>query len=113
MYVILSIILILASILLIAVVLLQPGKGDLSASFGGISGQFGTMFGMRRTMDFLTKFTIYLAGGILLVSLITNKFFLSQEVQSNMPIPVTEGTELPMEPPPTQPQQPQVPPPGQ
>ncbi|NLO20268.1 MAG: preprotein translocase subunit SecG, partial [Ignavibacteria bacterium] len=44
-----SIIIIICSILLIAVVLLQPGKGDLSATFGGISSQMGSMFGMQKT----------------------------------------------------------------
>ncbi len=102
-YVVLSIILILASILLMAVILLQPGKGDLSSSFGGLSGQFGTMFGMRRTMDFLTKFTIYLAAGILLLSLIVNKIALPENIEKG-PVPVSEGAELPpvQSPPPPQ-----------
>lgn len=79
---VLTILIILASILLIVVVLLQPGKGDLSSTFGGISGQMGSMFGMQRTANILQKVTRYLAIGILVVTLLINKFFLYPDVES-------------------------------
>ena len=105
MFAVIGILIIIISILLIGVVLLQPGKGDLSASFGGLSGQFGTMFGMKRTTDFLTKLTIGLAAGILLLTLIVNRFFLSPgEIEG--PKPVTEGASVPAQ------TMPMAPPPG-
>lgn len=72
------IVLILISIVLIGLVLLQPGKGDLSATFGGFSSQMGSMFGTRKTMDFLAKLTRILAVVILLVILFINKIILNQ-----------------------------------
>lgn len=72
------ILLVLAGILLVAAVLIQPGKGaGLTAGMGGVSGQISGMFGARRTADFLQKFTIGLGLGILLLAVVTNKFFLS------------------------------------
>lgn len=95
MFTFIAIILIIVSIALIGIVLLQPGKGDLSSSFGGgLSGQFGAVFGMRKTTDLLTKITIGLAAAIILLSLATNKLFLSNTATVG-PKPVTEGVELP------------------
>lgn len=101
MFVFMSILLTLAAILLILVVLLQPGKGGGLAgggsSFGsGMTGQFNTMFGARRTADFLQKFTIYLALGILVVTIFTNKLFLpnSSSAQGERK-PVTAGATAP------------------
>jgi preprotein translocase subunit SecG len=66
---------IVTSILLIAVVLLQSSKGTgLAGGLGG--GTMGTVFGVRRTSDFLSKSTAYLAGFFLLLSLFINIFFL-------------------------------------
>jgi len=90
MFSVIAIIIILAAVALIAVVLLQPGKGDLSASFGGIGGQFGSMFGMQKTMGILAKTTRILAIVILVLVLLVNKFFVSQDQQVERKA-VTEG----------------------
>ena len=77
MFVFMCILLVLAGILLVAAVLIQPGKGaGLTAGMGGVSGQISGMFGARRTADFLQKFTIGLGLAILLLAVVTNKFFL-------------------------------------
>ncbi|HTK83353.1 MAG TPA: preprotein translocase subunit SecG [Bacteroidota bacterium] len=63
------------SILLIIVILMQSSKGGgLAGSFG--TGGMGTVFGVRRTADFLTRSTRYLAIAFLGVALFTNWFFL-------------------------------------
>ncbi|RLD46376.1 MAG: preprotein translocase subunit SecG, partial [Bacteroidetes bacterium] len=43
MYSILMALILIGAVLMIAVVLLQPGKGDLTATFGGISSQMGSV----------------------------------------------------------------------
>ena len=96
MFTIVSIILILLSIVLVAVVLLQPGKGDLSASFGGISSQMGSMFGMQKTANILAKATRIIAFAILFLVLLynimlSNKFFGEGDQRK----PVTEGQSIP------------------
>lgn len=77
------IILIIVCVLLMAVVLMQASKG------GGLSGLVGgsgvsTMFGARRTSDFLSKSTIVLAVIFLLASLLLNIYISksSSEVES-------------------------------
>jgi preprotein translocase subunit SecG len=66
---------IIVSILLIIVVLMQSSKGGgLAGSFGGSS--VGTVFGVRRTADFLSKATTYLAIVFIGLCLIINFFFL-------------------------------------
>lgn len=91
-----SIIIIICSILLIAVVLLQPGKGDLSATFGGISSQMGSMFGMQKTANILTRITKALAIAILVLTLFANKFFVGTgDYAPNELKPVTEGASKP------------------
>lgn len=104
------VLLVIAAILLILAVLIQPGKGAglASSGFSGISGQFSNMFGVRRTADFLQKFTIGLAIGILVVALLTNKFFLDTTAsrvgnQSTERVPITVGAQKPVIP--AQPQQ--------
>ena len=69
----------LLAIILIGAVLIQPGKADMASGMTGIGGQLGSMFGSRRTADTLTKITIGIAGAILLLSIVTNKFFLGTE----------------------------------
>jgi len=81
----------LAAALLIIAVLVQPGKGELSATMGGIGSQFGSMMGMRKAADFLQKFTIGLAIAIFVLTLLVNKFFLSNTEVTRKP--VTEGQE--------------------
>lgn len=90
---IISILIILLTIILIIAVLLQPGKGDLSATFGGISSQMGAMFGMQRTVTMLAKITKVIAIIILLLTIAINKFFISHE--ENELKPVTQGAEIP------------------
>jgi len=95
MLTLLFIILIIAAVLVILAVLLQPGKGDLSATFGGISAQFGAVFGMQKATDLLAKITKILAFIILLLVLVTNRFFIGKhEVQQLKP--VTQGAEVPV-----------------
>lgn len=63
------------SIVLIIVVLMQSSKGGgLAGSFG--TGGMGTVFGVRRTADFLSRSTTYLAVAFMAVALIANIFFL-------------------------------------
>jgi len=77
MYTLLITISIIVSILLIIVVLLQASKGDgLSGTIGGGVGGFGTAFGARRTADFLSKATWWLGGGLMVLAIVINLFFL-------------------------------------
>lgn len=114
--------LLIAAVLLILAVLIQPGKGSglASAGFSGISSQFSNMFGVRRTADFLQKFTIGLAIAILVLIIATNKFFLDTTATQGTNtgtgerLPVTVGAEKPAVPPAVQQQAaPQQPPPAQ
>ncbi|MCX7880171.1 MAG: preprotein translocase subunit SecG [Ignavibacteria bacterium] len=103
MFTLISILLIIASIILIGVILLQPGKGDLAPTFGGLTTQFGSMFGTQRTMDFLQKLTRGLIIFILLFALIANKFLLKSGGEDQVK-PVTQGATIPKSAPaPTQP----------
>ncbi|MBI5476234.1 MAG: preprotein translocase subunit SecG [Ignavibacteriales bacterium] len=75
MFGLLVIIEIIVSVLLMITVLMQSSKGGgLAGSFGGAS--MGTVFGVRRTADFLSRATSILATVFILLSLITNIFFL-------------------------------------
>jgi preprotein translocase subunit SecG len=63
------------SILLILAILMQSSKGGgLAGTFGG--GSMGTVFGVRRTSDFLTKGTQVLAVAFGALALVINIFFL-------------------------------------
>ena len=106
-----AIILILLSFLLIAVILVQPGKGDMISGLGGLSGSFTSMFGSRRAMDMLSKATIYFAAAILVITLLTNIFFVGPK--ESVVKPVTEGQSVPVQTaPPVPGQQPNAPAPG-
>jgi preprotein translocase subunit SecG len=48
---------IVVSVFLIFVILLQPGKGDAMAAFGGGGGGANTVFGGRGSVTFLSKVT--------------------------------------------------------
>ncbi|MBX3043374.1 MAG: preprotein translocase subunit SecG [Candidatus Kapabacteria bacterium] len=93
MLALLTVLMLLMSLLLIGVVLLQPGKGDMLSGMGGLGGQFSNMLGSRRATDLLSKITIGLAAGILVLSVVTNKFFVGGG--SDGPRPVTEGVVIP------------------
>ncbi|MGA2298726.1 MAG: preprotein translocase subunit SecG [FCB group bacterium] len=95
MYTILTILIIFGAVLIIAAVLLQPGKGDLTATFGGISAQFGAVFGMQRANDLLAKITKWIAVIVLILVLLTNKFFLGKEEVKQIR-PVTQGAQIPV-----------------
>jgi preprotein translocase subunit SecG len=63
------------AVLLIIVVLMQASKGGgLAGSFGG--SNIGAVFGVRRTSDFLTKATTYLAGAFLVLAFLINFLLL-------------------------------------
>jgi preprotein translocase subunit SecG len=71
---------VLISILLIVVVLMQSSKGGgLAGTFGG--AQIGTVFGVRRTADFLSRVTTILAAVFLVLSLVIN-FLLPNRTQA-------------------------------
>ncbi|KUO60268.1 preprotein translocase subunit SecG [bacterium BRH_c32] len=78
MYTLLISISILISFVLIVVILLQSSKGGgLAGTFGGSGGgQFGSVFGTRRTADFLSRATWWLGGALLVLALVINLFFL-------------------------------------
>ena len=73
---------IIISILLVIVVLMQSSKGGgLAGSLGGSS--MGTVFGVRRTSDFLSKSTMYLAAVFVFMCLVINIFFLPGKGATN------------------------------
>lgn len=109
-------------IILIGAVLIQPGKADMASGMSGIGGQLGSMFGSRRTADTLTKITIGIAAAVLLLSILTNKFFLGADaiqernaVTIGAPAPPAQKAPVPVQqqaqPQPQQAQPQQVPPP--
>ena len=66
---------ILVSVVLMIAVLMQSSKGGgLAGSFGGAN--FGTVFGVRRTSDFLTKTTTVLATLFIVLAMFINLFLL-------------------------------------
>lgn len=76
MYTILILIATIIAILLIIMVLLQSSKGGgLAGTFGG-AANMGAMFGSRRTADFLSKGTWWLAGALAVLAVVINLFFL-------------------------------------
>ena len=85
---------IVVSILLIIVVLLQNSKGSgLAGSFGGSA--VGTMFGVRRTSDFLTKATWGLAGTFIVICLLANIFFIGGSASKGESIIQSNKTTIP------------------
>jgi preprotein translocase subunit SecG len=64
------------AILLMIIVLMQSSKGGgLAGTFGG-AGNMGTMFGTRRTADFLSRATWWLGGAMGVLAIVINLFFL-------------------------------------
>jgi len=75
MYTLLMTLSTIIAIFLIIVILLQSSKGGgLAGTFGG--GNVGTMFGTRRTADFLSKASWWLGGALAVLALAINLFFL-------------------------------------
>lgn len=94
MYSFLIIVEIFVSILLTIVVLMQASKGGgLAGTLGGSS--IGMTFGVRRTSDFLSKTTTYLATAFMVLALIVNIWFLprgeraQQSVIQSVPPPAS------------------------
>lgn len=84
MYTFLVVVASIISVLLMIVVLMQSSKGDgLSGTFGGAAGSMGTMFGTRRTADFLSKGTWWLAGSLAVLAIAINLFFLPGQATAN------------------------------
>jgi len=78
------------AILLIVMVLLQSSKGGgLAGTFGGAG--MGTMFGSRRTADFLSKGTWWLAGALAVIALVVNLFFLPGQTTAEQRSVIQEG----------------------
>ncbi len=109
MYTVLVSFICLLAIVLVGAVLIQPGKADMASGMTGIGGQLGSMFGSRRTADTLTKITIGIAGAILLLSIVTNKFFLGVDVAEERNA-ATVGAPIPAAPAAAPVQQQQTPP---
>ncbi len=101
MFTIIVVLIILSSIILTAVVLAQAAKGNGLAGGLGAPGSVGTMFGVRRASDFLTRATIIIAGTFMLLTIVVNRFFLptSGTVIQNV---VREGSAPPVSQPPIQ-----------
>lgn len=76
MFTIFVILIIFLAIILTLVVLAQAAKGNGLAGGLAAPGSVGTMFGVRRTSDFLMKATIGIAGAFMLLTLVINIFFL-------------------------------------
>lgn len=93
MYIIISIILLLIAFLLIAAVLIQPGKGDMLTGMSGLGGQFNSVLGSRRATDLLSKITWTLATAIIVLTIVTNLFFLNRSGGEQLKAP-TEGIKV-------------------
>lgn len=79
MYIFITILILVAAILMIFIVLVQNSKG------GGLAAGFSSsnqIMGVRKTTDFLEKFTWGLAATMILLSILTAKFTTTR---SNVP----------------------------
>jgi preprotein translocase subunit SecG len=75
MYTLAIIIEIIIGILLMLAILMQSSKGGgLAGGFGGAN--MGAVFGVRRTSDFLTRLTQWLAGTFMILALVINMWLL-------------------------------------
>jgi protein translocase SecG subunit len=84
----------IAAILLILVVMVQPGKADMISGMGGFGGQMTNLLGVRQSRNILQNATMVLLGGLVLIAVVVNKFFLASNNGSG-PVPVTQGAEIP------------------
>ena len=84
MYMFLVILSSIISVILMVVVLMQASKGEgLSGTFGGGGGSMSSMFGTRRTADFLSKATWWLGGSLAVLAIVINLFFLPGQSTAN------------------------------
>jgi len=82
MYTLLVSICAIISVLLIIIILMQSSKGGgLAGTFGGAG--MGTVFGTRRTADFLSRATWWLGGILAALAIIINLFFLPGQTSSD------------------------------
>lgn len=103
---------ILISIVLMIIVLMQASKGGgLAGTFGG--GTVGTMFGVRRAADFLSKATWILGTTFILLSLVINLGFLPGKGAKSDSVIQRGGTQALPPPMPPVSAPPTTPPPGQ
>ncbi|MBI2619944.1 MAG: preprotein translocase subunit SecG [Ignavibacteriales bacterium] len=94
------------SILLIVVVLMQASKGGgLAGSFGGAN--IGAVFGVRRTSDFLSKTTTFLATTFLILALFINLVVLPRGEQVQQSVIQSQAPATGVLPPTAQPVSPQ------
>lgn len=95
MYIFITILIVLAAILMIFAVLVQKSKGGGLASGFASSNQ---IMGVRKTTDFLEKFTWTLAGTIILLSILTAKYTASHtsvpqsQIEVEQPAPLNPST---------------------
>jgi preprotein translocase subunit SecG len=108
MYTLLVLLATIIAVLLIVMVLLQSSKGGgLAGTFGGAG--MGAMFGSRRTADFLSKATWWLAGALAVLALVVNLFFLPGKTTAEQRSIIQESGRQNVPTQPTLPQQNQAP----
>ncbi len=111
MYTFLVLITTIIAILLIVIVLLQSSKGGgLAGTFGG-AANMGALFGSRRTADFLSKSTWWLAGALAVLAVVINLFFLPGQTTAEQRSIIQESGRTSVPTTPTLPQQNQTQPP--
>jgi preprotein translocase subunit SecG len=112
MYTFLVLITTIIAILLIVIVLLQSSKGGgLAGTFGG-AANMGALFGSRRTADFLSKSTWWLAGALAVLAVVINLFFLPGQTTAEQRSVIQESGRTSVPTTPTLPQQNQTQPPA-
>lgn len=93
MHILLVLITAIVSLLLIVVVLMQASKGDgLAGTFGGPAAM-GSMFGTRRTADFLSKATWWLGGSLAVIAILMNLFFLPGQSTEQQRESIIQGSQ--------------------
>lgn len=97
MFTVIMIFLLFASIFMVAIVLLQPGKADIGATFGGIGSQMGTLFGASKTKNILATATKWCAIIMMILVLATNKYLVGGGPDSQVQKIVTEGQAVNMQ----------------
>ncbi len=96
LFFVILIITLLLAVSLIIMVLLQPSKGGgASGAFGGLGSTLGSTFGSRRTLDFLAKGTVWVAGIIAALALLSNMFLIPRGEVATTKNPISTGTTVP------------------